>query len=694
MLAMARKVNLDKIRNIGIIAHIDAGKTTTTERLLYYTGKIYKMGEVHEGTATMDWMVQEQEKGITITAASTTCFWRDCQINILDTPGHVDFTMEVERSLKVLDGSVVVFCGVGGVEPQSETVWRQADKYKVPRIAYINKMDRVGADFFACVDQINARLGTHAAAINMPYFNENEELVGIIDLIENKLVTYSDPEGINLVRGEIPKNYIEIAHKKRDLLLERIADMDHDIFEKIVHNQSLSNEEIKKSIRQGVLHNRFVPVLSGASLRNKGLQLLLDAVCEYLPSPVDMPPIKGTNPDTGEYEEMTIGDDAPLCALCFKVVTDPYVGRLSYVRVYSGTINSGEFIYNASKREKEKVTKIVHMHANKQEIVESISCGEIAALVGLKDTNTGDTLCEEDTPIVIEQMKFPEPVVDLAIEPKTKIDQERLAYALRKFTEEDPSFKVSYNSDTAQTIISGMGQLHLEIFVDRMLREFNVGANVGRPQVAYRETITKKVSAVGKFIQQTGGRGQYGHVVVTMEPQETNLGVTFQDKTKGGAIPREFISSVKEGIMNSSKSGILASYPVTGVIVTLVDGSSHEVDSSELAFSMAASIAFSEGLKKANCILLEPIMDIEIVIPEEYVGTVIGDFNSRRGKVVSLGQRGNVKLVHGNIPLAETFDYATALRSLTQGRASYTMEPSFYQEVPEDILNKLGIGIS
>ena len=694
MLAMARKVNLDKIRNIGIIAHIDAGKTTTTERLLYYTGKIYKMGEVHEGTATMDWMVQEQEKGITITAASTTCFWKDCQVNILDTPGHVDFTMEVERSLKVLDGSVVVFCGVGGVEPQSETVWRQADKYKVPRIAYVNKLDRVGADYFACVDQINSRLGAHAAAINMPYFNENEEMAGIIDLIENKLITYSDSEGVNLVRNEIPENYVELVHQKRDLMLERIADADHDIFEKIVHNESLSNEEIKKSIRESVLHNKFVPVLSGTSLKNKGLQLLLDAVCEYLPSPVNMPPIKGTNPDTGEYEEMTIGDDAPLCALCFKVVTDPYVGRLSYVRVYSGTINSGEPIYNASKREDEKVTKIVHMHANKQEIIESVSCGEIAALVGLKDTNTGDTLCDEDSPIIIEQMRFPEPVVNLAIEPKTKIDQERLAYALRKFAEEDPSFKVTYNSDTGQTIISGMGQLHLEIFVDRMLREFNVGANVGRPQVAYRETITKKVSSVGKFIQQTGGRGQYGHVVVTMEPQETSLGVTFQDKTKGGAIPREFISSVKQGIMNSSKSGVLASYPVTGVIVNLVDGSSHEVDSSELAFSMAASIAFSEGLKKAQSVMLEPIMDIEIVVPEEYVGTVIGDFNSRRGKVVSLGQRGNVKLVHGNIPLAETFDYATALRSLTQGRASYTMEPSFYQEVPEDILNKLGIGIS
>lgn len=692
MLAMARKVDLEKIRNIGVIAHIDAGKTTTTERLLYFTGKIYKMGEVHEGTATMDWMVQEQEKGITITAASTTCFWKDFQINIIDTPGHVDFTAEVERSLKVLDGAVVVFCGVGGVEPQSETVWRQADKYKVPRIAYINKMDRVGADFDSCVEQINSRLGAHAAAINMPYFNEQEELTGIIDLIENKLITYSDTECVNLVRSEIPENYIDIVHKKKDFMLERIADVDHDIMDKIVHGQSITNDELKQSIRTGVLHNKFVPVLSGASLKNKGIQLLLDAVCEYLPSPMEMPPIKGTNPENGEYEELTIGDDAPLCALCFKVVTDPYVGRLSYVRVYSGTINSGSYIYNASKREKEKVTKIVHMHANKQENIDSVSCGEIAAVVGFKDTNTGDTLCEEDSPIVLEQIKFPEPVVTMAIEPKTKVDQERLGFALKKFAEEDPSFKVRYNSETGQTIICGMGQLHLEIFVDRMLREFTVTANVGKPQVAYRETITRKVNSTGKFIQQTGGHGQYGHVVIVMEPQDTSLGVVFQDKIKGGTIPREFIKSVKEGIMAASKSGLLASYPVTGVLVTLVDGSYHEVDSSELSFKMAASIAFSEGLKKANPILLEPIMDIEIVLPEEYIGTVIGGFNSRRGKVISLGQRTNVRLIHGNIPLEETFDYANALRSLTQGRASYTMEPSFYQEVPKDILSKLGIG--
>jgi elongation factor G len=691
MLSMARKVELDKIRNIGVIAHIDAGKTTTTERLLFYTGKIYKMGEVHDGTATMDWMIQEQEKGITITAASTTCFWKDCQVNIIDTPGHVDFTVEVERSLKVLDGSVVVFCGVGGVEPQSETVWRQADKYKVPRIAYVNKMDRVGADYFSCIAQIHSHLGANAAAINIPYFNENEELVGVIDLIANKLITYSDTDGTNQEIREVPQNYLASAKKYREVLLERLVDINSEIFDKVIHGHEIKDEEIKKAIRQGVIANKFVPVLSGASLKNKGVQLVLDAVCEYLPSPLDMPPTKGTNPDSGEYEELIIGDDSPLCALCFKVTTDPYVGRLSYVRVYAGKIKSGSYVYNSTKREEEKVTKIVHMHANEQEIIDVVSCGEIAALVGLKETNTGDTLCEEDSPIVIEQMKFPEPVVTLSIEPKTKFDQERLGFALKKFTDEDPSFRVGYNSETGQTIMSGMGQLHLEIFVDRMLREFNVGANVGTPHVAYRETITRKVSSTGKFIQQTGGRGQYGHVVVEMEPQDTGLGVTFQDKTRGGSIPREYISSVKDGIMSASKSGVLASYPVTGVIVTLIDGSYHEVDSSELAFKMAASIAFSEGLRKAGSILLEPIMDIEIILPEEYIGSVIGDFNSRRGKVVSLGQRANAKLVHGYIPLAETFDYATALRSLTQGRASYVMEPSFYQEVPEDILNKSGL---
>jgi elongation factor G len=689
MLQMAKKVELQKIRNIGIIAHIDAGKTTTTERLLYYTGKIYKMGEVHDGTATMDWMQQEQERGITITAAATTCFWKDCQINIIDTPGHVDFTVEVERSLKVLDGAVVVFCGVGAVEPQSETVWRQADKYKVARLAYVNKMDRVGADYFSCIDQIRNRLGANAAAVNLPYFNKQEELIGVVDLIEEKLITYRDAEGAEIEALDIPGDFSPTAIKYREIMIEKLAEADEDIFSKVVHSLSLTKEDIKKAIREAVIHNKFVPVFAGASLKNKGLQLLLDAVCDYLPSPLDMPAAKGIDPHSGEYKELTTGEDMPLCALCFKIASDPYVGRLSYVRLYSGEINTGSYIYNATRREEEKVNKIVYMHANKQEIVDSVSCGEIAALVGLKDTKTGDTLCDEDSPIILEEIKFPQPVVTLAIEPKTKFDQERLGYALKKFEEEDPSFKVSYNSETGQTVISGMGQLHLEIFVDRMLREFNVEANVGRPQVAYRETITKKVHAVGKFIQQTGGHGQYGHVVIEMEPQEANLGIAFEDKTKGGCIPQEYISSVKEGVMTAALSGVLASYPVTGVIVTLVDGSYHEVDSSELAFKMAASIAFNEGLKKAKTILLEPIMSTEIVLPDEYLGVVIGDFNSRRGKVVSLGQRSNVRLIHGQIPLAETFDYATSLRSVTQGRASYTMEPSFYQEVPADILNKV-----
>ncbi len=691
-LAMARKVELNKIRNIGIIAHIDAGKTTTTERILYYTGKIYKIGEVHDGTATMDWMPQEQERGITITAASTTCFWKDFQINIIDTPGHVDFTVEVERSLKVLDGAVVVFCGVGGVEPQSETVWRQADKYRIPRIAFVNKMDRVGVDFASCLEQMHSRLGAHAAAISFPYLNGSEELVGVIDIIDEKLIVSNDPEGVNIEKKDIPEECLSRTMDYRDALLEKLADIDESILDKVVHNITIDKKEIQEAIRKGVIANKFVPVLVGSSLKNKGLQLLINAVCDYLPSPLDVPPIQGMNPETGEYEEEIISDDAPLCAFCFKVVTDPYVGRLNYFRVYSGSMVSGNTVYNSTRREKQRISKLMHMHANKQEIVEVVSCGEIAAAAGLKETKTGDTLCEEDSPIVIEQIHFPEPVVTMAIEPKTKVDQERLGFALRKFEEEDPSFKVKYNHETGQTVISGMGQLHLEILVDRMLREYSVEAKIGKPQVAYRETITKKVNASGKFIQQSGGRGQYGHVVVEMEPQDFGAGVTFEDKTKGGSIPREFISSVKKGIIDAAKSGILASYPVTGVLVSLVDGSSHEVDSSELAFKVAASMAFMDGLKKAKSILLEPIMDIEIVVPEEYMGTVIGDFNSRRGKVVSIGQRGNVKVIRGSVPLVEVFDYANALRSLTQGRASYAMEPSFYQEAPKDITHKL-IGI-
>ncbi|MGE5279696.1 MAG: elongation factor G [Deltaproteobacteria bacterium] len=686
---MAESIRLDKIRNIGIIAHIDAGKTTTTERMLFYTKKIYKLGEVHEGTATMDWMVQEQERGITITSASTTCFWRDLHINIIDTPGHVDFTVEVERSLKVLDGAVVVFCAVAGVQPQSETVWRQADKYNVPRIAFVNKMDRVGANFDNVLEEMRQKLGAVAAAIQIPVGAE-DNFTGIIDILEEKYVVNKDEKGLERDFLPVPEEYKDKLGEARHILAEKVAEGDDHLMDLYIHNKPISKEDLKAAIRRTVLANKFVPVLCGSSLKNKGIQLVLDAVCDYLPSPADVAAVKGFEPDSGEYEERAVSQDAPFCAFCFKVMSDPYVGRLNFIRIYSGRIDAGESIYNASKREDERVSKIVRMHANKQEMIESASCGDIVALVGLKETTTGDTLCTDSDPIILEAIKFPEPVVDLAIETKSKADQEKLALALRKLQDEDPSFKVSYNSETAQTIISGMGQLHLEIAVDRILREFNVEAKVGRPQVAYRESIRKKLNVTGKFIQQSGGRGQYGHVVVIMEPQEVpGTGITFEDTLKGGVIPREFLSSVKEGIVMAAKSGVLGSYPVTDVAVTLVDGSYHEVDSSEIAFKMAASMAFTEGLRKGDSYLLEPIMDMEIVVPEEFMGTVIGDFNSRRGKLVAMGQRGNVRVLRGHVPLAEVFDYANIVRSLTQGRASFTMEPFCYAEVPRDIANKV-----
>jgi elongation factor G len=691
---MARKILLDKLRNIGIIAHIDAGKTTTTERILYYTGKTYKIGEVNEGTATMDWMVQEQERGITITAACTTCTWGDCTINIIDTPGHVDFTVEVERSLKVLDGAVVVFCGVGGVEPQSETVWRQADKYSVPRIAFINKLDRVGSNFTDVVDQMHKKLAANAAAIQMPYYRQ-ESFDGVIDLIEKKLILYKDELGIELETRDVPPELMQSFDEQHALMLEKLAEADEKIMDSFVHGKQITVLEIKEAIRRAVLANSFVPVLCGASFKNRGVQPLLDAVCDYLPNPEEVPPIKGINPDTDEFEEIVASDKAPFCALCFKVATDPYVGKIHFVRIYSGTFKSGSYFYNSTKRENERVTKIVRMHANRQEIIEELHTGDIAALVGLKDTKTGDTLCQEKNPILIEAIHFPEPVIQQAIEPKTKQDQEKLGFALHKLAEEDPSFRVTHNQETAETIISGMGQLHLEIAVDRLMREFNVEARVGMPQVAYRETATKKVSASGKFIQQSGGHGQYGHVVIEMGPQEApGLGVTFEDKIKSGAIPREFISSVKQGIMEAAKSGVLAGYPVTDVQVVLVDGSYHDVDSSELAFKMAAALALSDGLKKANPILLEPVMDMEIVVPEEYMGQVIGDLNSRRAKIVSLATRLNTRVIRTHVPLAEVFNYATIIRSLTQGRASYTMEPSFYSEVPAHIAEKIITGFT
>lgn len=688
------KVTLDKIRNIGIIAHIDAGKTTTTERVLFYTGKTYKIGEVDQGTATMDWMVQEQERGITITAAATTCSWKDNYINIIDTPGHVDFTVEVERSLKILDGAVVVFCGVGGVEPQSETVWRQADRYGVPRIAFVNKMDRTGSNFPEVIDQMHKRLAVNAAAIQLPHGHESS-FNGIIDLIEKKLILYKDDTGKDIEVKDLPSELLADFDKYHNILIEKLAEVDDKIMEDYLHNRQISAPDIKASIRKSVIANKFVPVLCGTSLRNKGIQLLLDAVCDYLPSPLDVPPIKGTKPDTGEFEEIITSEKSPFCALCFKVATDPYVGRINYVRVYSGVVNSGTYIYNASKRERERVTKIVKMHANRQEIIESISAGEIAALVGLKETKTGDTLCTEKNTILIEAMRFPEPVIQQAIEPKSKDAQDKLGLALHKLEEEDPSFKVFYNHETGQTIIAGMGQLHLDIIIDRILREFNVEAQVGQPQVAYRETITKKITSTGKFIQQSGGRGQYGHAVIEMGPTENpGEGIKFEDKIKSGAIPREFIPAVKKGVLGAAKSGILAGYPVVDVDIKLVDGSFHEVDSSEMAFQMAGAMAFTEGLRKAHSILLEPIMDMEVVAPEEYMGQIIGDLSSRRAKIVALATKLNLCTIRAHVPLAEIFNYATVLRSLTQGRASYTMEPSFYTEVPLHISEKIISGFA
>ena len=689
-----RKIPLSKIRNIGIIAHIDAGKTTTSERVLFYTGKNYKLGEVHEGTATMDWMVQEQERGITITAAATTCIWKDVHINLIDTPGHVDFTIEVERSLKVLDGAVVVFCGVGGVEPQSETVWRQADRYNVPRIAFVNKMDRTGANFFEVINQMYHRLAANVAAIQLP-FGKEADFKGIIDLVEKKLIYYKDDLGKDVEIKDVPADMMADYDKYRLILVEKLAEGDDAIMELYLAGKEVTNQQLKDSIRKTVIANKFVPVLCGSAFKNKGVQLVLDAVKDYLPSPIDLPPIKGINPDSGEFEEIKADDAAPFTALSFKVATDPFVGKINYVRMYSGTLSAGTYIYNASKRERERVTKIVKMHANHQEITESISTGDIAALVGLKDTKTGDTLCTEKNPILIEAMRFPEPVIQQAIEPKSKDAQERLGLALHKLEDEDPSFRVTYNQETGQTLIAGMGQLHLEIIIDRILREFNVEAQVGAPQVAYRETIKKSVTSVGKFISQSGGRGQYGHCVIEMSPSETpGTGVTFEDKIKSGSIPREFIPAVKQGILGAARNGVLGGYPVTDGSVILVDGSFHEVDSSELAFKMAGSIAFQDGLKRGNPVLLEPIMDIEVIVPEEFMGQVIGDLSSRRAKIIALGQRLNLRTIRANVPLSEVFNYATVTRSLTQGRASFTMEPSFYHEVPAHIAEKITAGFA
>ena len=685
-----KKYPLDKFRNIGIIAHIDAGKTTTTERILFYTGVIHKMGTVDDGNTTMDWMEQEQERGITITAANTTCFWKDCRINIIDTPGHVDFTVEVERSLKVLDGAVVVLCACSGVQPQTETVWRQADRYHVPRIAFINKMDRLGAGFDRVLAEMHERLGANAVPIQMPVGAE-DSFRAIIDIIDEKIITYTDAEGLTPIYNEVPAEFKEQVKKYRHGLIEKLADVDDEMMDCYLNEKEISPTGIRHAIRRAVVKNKFVPVLCGTSLRNKGVQMVLDAVCEYLPSPLDVPPIAGKNPKTDEHTERITSPDAPLACLVFKVASDPYVGKIFYTRFYSGKLDSGTQVYNATRRLKEKISKLVVMHANKQEIVESAEAGEIVALVGLKETKSGDTLCDAENPIVIESMRVPEPVVSMAIEPKTKADQDKLGMALKKFLDEDPSLRVKYDQETAQTIISGMGELHLEIIIDRMKREHNLETNIGRPQVAYKETIkVKQKGVVGKFISQSGGRGQYGHCVIDVEPaEEKGKGVEFVNMIKGGAIPREFIPSVEKGIIAASTSGVLGGYPVTDIKVTLVDGSYHDVDSSDIAFQLAAKYALQDALKAGKPVFLEPIMDIEVTVPEEYLSPVIGDLNTRRAKIVNMGTRGKLKTARCEVPLAEMFNYANAVRSVSQGRANFSMEPAFYAEVPHHLSEKI-----
>jgi elongation factor G len=670
------------------MAHIDAGKTTTTERILFYTGKTHKMGEVHEGSAVMDWMEQEQERGITITSAATTCYWKDHRINIIDTPGHVDFTVEVERSLRVLDGSVAVFCAKGGVEPQSETVWRQADKYRVPRIAYVNKMDIIGADFYNVIEMMKDRLGANPVPIQIPIGSE-DTFKGIVDLIHQKAYIYTNDLGTEIQETEIPEELREKAGEYREKMLEALSDVDEVIMMKYLEGEEIPPEEIMKAIRKGCIDVKLTPVLCGSSYRNKGVQLLLDAIVAYLPSPLDIPPVKGICPNTGEEIERHASDDEPFSALAFKIMSDPYVGKLTYFRVYSGTLKSGTYVYNSTKNKKERIGRILYMHANHRQEVDEIATGDIVAAVGLKDTTTGDTLCSEEHPIVLESMQFPEPVISVAIEPKTKADQEKMGIALQKLAEEDPTFKTHTDPETGQTIISGMGELHLEIIVDRMFREFKVEANVGKPQVAYKETIRKAVKSEGKFIRQSGGRGQYGHVWLEIEPREPGTGYEFVNKIVGGVIPKEYIPAVDTGVREALENGVLAGYPVVDVKVTLYDGSYHEVDSSEMAFKIAASIAFKEGMKKAQPVLLEPIMKVEVVVPEEYMGDVIGDINSRRGHIEGMEPRGGAQVIRGFVPLAEMFGYATDLRSKTQGRGTYTMQFSHYAEVPKSIADSI-----
>ena len=682
---MPRTTPLERTRNIGIMAHIDAGKTTTSERILFYTGISYKIGEVHEGTATMDWMVQEQERGITITSAATTCFWRDHRINIIDTPGHVDFTIEVERSLRVLDGAVAVFCAVGGVEPQSETVWRQADRYGVPRIAFVNKMDRVGADFDRVVGQIRERLSANPVPVQLPYGKE-DGFRGVIDVIGRKAIVWDEESlGAKFHEEPIPADCGDLAAAAREKVVEAAADADDTLMDKYLGGGELSEDEIRRGIRAGCLAMKVVPVVCGSAFKNKGVQLLLDAVVDFLPAPIDLPPMQGVNPNKGTTEERRAADDQPFTALAFKIMTDPYVGALTFLRVYSGVMMSGSYVYNSVKGKKERIGRLLKMHANKREDIKEVYAGDIAAAVGLRDTTTGDTLCDETRPIVLERMQFPQPVISIAIEPKTKADQEKLGTALARLATEDPSFRVSTDPETGQTLIAGMGELHLEIITDRLMREFKLDANVGKPQVAYKETIRKTVEQETRFVRQTGGRGQYGHVVLKVEPQEPGKGFEFVDGTKGGVIPREYIPAIEKGIKEALDSGVAAGYPVVDIKTTVTYGSYHEVDSSEMAFKIAGSMCVKEAMAKASPIILEPIMSLEVVTPDEFIGDVISDINRRRGRIGGQEPRGNTQVIQAHAPLAEMFGYATDLRSRSQGRATFTMQFSHYEPVPKGV---------
>ncbi len=687
--AVTKSVELGKTRNIGIMAHIDAGKTTTTERILYYTGITYKLGEVHEGTATMDWMVQEQERGITITSAATTCFWQDIRINIIDTPGHVDFTAEVERSLRVLDGAVALFDAVAGVEPQSEAVWRQADKYGVPRIAFINKMDRAGADFFASVESMDKRLGANAVPVQIPLGAE-ENFEGVIDLVEMKAIIYEvETLGAEFSEIDIPEKYLEQARQWREKMIEKVAEVDDHLLDKYVSGEEISPAELRAGLRKATCETCFTPCLCGAAFKNKGVQPLLDAIVDYLPSPLDIPPVQGIDPDTQEIVRREVSNEESFSALVFKIMTDPFVGQLAFLRVYSGLLNSGSIVYDSTRGRSEKIGRLLKMHANKREEIKEVFCGDIAAAVGLREVRTGDTICDRKHRIVLESIEFAEPVISVAIEPKTRADQDKLGISMAKLMQEDPTFKVHVDPDTGQTIISGMGELHLEVIVDRLLREFGVGASVGKPQVAYKETITAAAEAEGRYVRQTGGRGQYGHVKLKIEPAEPGTGFTFEKAIVGGAIPREFISSVESGVKEAMQSGVLAGYEMEDIKVTLYDGSYHEVDSSEVAFKIAGSMAFKEAARRAKPVILEPFMKVEVVIPDEYMGDVVGDLNSRRGRVSQMESKGKVHFIKAFVPLAKMFGYATTLRSLSSGRGTYSMHFERYEQVSQQVFEEV-----